>query len=349
MGRLLEADKAAAVLADALTSTTHEMAEEDCGDIGGSGADSSSIQSPIIPRKVSTLRYRQLGRSGLTISVLGLGTRSFGRTCDEEHARAVVNEAIDLGVTFIDTAASYADGVSETMLGKALQGRRDEVIVATKFGGPRSVSPERALGSRRYIRQAVEESLTRLQTDRLDLYMIHVPDDKTPIEETLDALNDLVREGKVLYLGTSNFEAWRVVEGEWAARGASTPSRFITAQNQYSLLGREVERDLVPVCERYEIGLLPWRPLGAGLLTGSRAPGAVTDPVQLARIEALEAYAAERGLGVLDVAISGLAAMPAVASVLTGAERPEEIRANAAASDWIPSEADLAALKAATA
>ena len=300
-------------------------------------------------RKVSTLRYRQLGRSGLTVSVLGLGTRSFGRTCDEEHARAVVNEAIDLGVTFIDTAASYADGVSETMLGKVMNRRRDEVIVATKFGGPRSVSPERALGSRRYIRQAVEESLTRLQTDRLDLYMIHVPDDKTPIEETLDALNDLVREGKVLYLGTSNFEAWRVAEAEWAARGASTPSRFITAQNQYSLLGREVERDLVPVCERYEIGLLPWRPLGAGLLTGSRAPGAVTDPIQLARIEALEAYAAERGVGVLNVAIGGLAAMPTVASVLTGAERPEEIRANAAASDWVPSEADLAALKAATA
>jgi aryl-alcohol dehydrogenase-like predicted oxidoreductase len=211
------------------------------------------------------------------------------------------------------------------------------------------VSPERALGSRRYIRQAVEESLRRLRTDRIDLYMIHVPDDKTPMEETLDALNDLVSAGKVLYLGTSNFEPWRVVEGEWAARRSNTPSRFITAQNQYSLLGREVEQDLVPVCERYDIGLLPWRPLGAGLLTGSQGVGPDADPVQLGRIKALEAYASERGIGILDVAIGGLAAMPAVSSVLTGAERPEEIRANAAASDWIPSAEDLAALKLATA
>ena len=175
------------------------------------------------------MRYRQLGRSGLTISVLGLGTVSFGRTCDEEQAQAVVDEAIDLGVTFIDTGASYpmgADGLSETILGKALRGRRDEVVLATKFGGPREVHPNQATGSRRYIRKAVEESLRRLQTDHIDLYMIHVPDAKTPIGETLGALNGLVDQGKVLYIGTSNFEAWRVVEAEWAARAYDLPSHF---------------------------------------------------------------------------------------------------------------------------
>jgi aryl-alcohol dehydrogenase-like predicted oxidoreductase len=293
------------------------------------------------------VRYRQLGRSGLTVSVLGLGTRSFGRTCDEQQAQAVVDEAIELGVTFIDTAASYADGDSEIILGKVLKAKRDDVVLLTKFGGPRSVSPERSLGSRRYIRQAVEESLTRLQTDRIDLYMIHVPDDKTPIEETLDALNDLVREGKVLYLGTSNFEAWRVAEAEWASRSTNTPSRFIAAQNQYSLLGREVEADLVPVCLRYDIGLIPWRPLGAGLLTASGP--AASDPAQQARVDAMRSFAADRGISILETAIGGLAAMPAIATVLTGAEKPEEIRANAAASDWVPTVEDLEALKAATA
>ena len=306
------------------------------------------------------MRYRQLGRSGLTISVLGLGTVSFGRTCDEEQAQAVVDEAIDLGVTFIDTGASYpmgADGLSETILGKALRGRRDEVVLATKFGGPREVHPNQATGSRRYIRKAVEESLRRLQTDHIDLYMIHVPDAKTPIGETLGALNGLVDQGKVLYIGTSNFEAWRVVEAEWAARAYDLPSHFISAQNQYNVLSRgplsgadpsrqSVDEGLVPVCLEYDIGLLPWRALGDGLLTGTRTRGGkpVTEQAALARIGALETFANERGIGLLEVAIGGLAAMPAVTSVLTGAERPEEIRANARAAEWIPSVEDLVAL-----
>lgn len=295
------------------------------------------------------------------MSVVGLGCNNFGGRIDAEATDAVVGTALDEGITLFDTADVYGGtpGRSEELLGRALGRRRHEAVVATKFGldlqganGP----DWGARGSRRYVRLAVEASLRRLGTDWIDLYQLHTPDPLTPLEETLAALHELVVEGKVRYVGSSNLAGWQVVDADWTARTAGlTP--FVSAQNEYSLLDRSAEDELVPACEHVGVGLLPYFPLASGLLTGKYrrgedAPGGTrlaSRPERLAaadfdRIEAIGRFADERGLSMLDVAIGGLAAQPAVASVIAGATTPEQVRANVAAGCWQPTADDLAAL-----
>lgn len=313
--------------------------------------------------QVTDMRYRRLGASGLTVSVVGIGCNNFGRRIDADRAAQVVNAAIDLGVTLFDTADVYGapSGASEEALGAALGRRRDEVVVATKFGMDMhgANGPDwGARGGRRYIAKAVDASLRRLQTDYIDLYQLHTPDPSTPIEETLSALHDQVQAGKVRYIGHSNFTGWQVADAAWTARTQHlTP--FVSAQNFYSLLEREVEKDLVPALEHYELGLLPYFPLAHGLLTGKYQKGqAAPEGTRLATpgldkvlneapwgtIERLEAIGQERGVDILAVAIGGLAARPAVTSVIAGATSAEQVRANVAAGSWIPTEEDQAAI-----
>ena len=308
------------------------------------------------------IRYTTLGDSGLTVSVVGLGCNNLGRpntaTIDLPGTQAVVDAAIDAGITLFDTADIYGGkGTSEELLGQALGKRRDEVVVATKFGGEMGGvnGPEwEARGSRRYIRRAVESSLRRLQTDYIDLYQYHFPDGITPIEETLAALSELVDEGRVRYIGSSNFSGWKVVEADFIARAAGA-SRFISAQNHYSLLERDVEKELVPACDAYGVGILPYFPLARGLLTGKYRRGADApagtrlatatqhlDDADWDAVEGLAQFAEQRGIGLLDVAFGGLAAKPAVSSVIAGATRPEQVYANAKAGQWAPTDEELA-------
>jgi aryl-alcohol dehydrogenase-like predicted oxidoreductase len=314
------------------------------------------------------MSYRRLGDSGLVVSVVGVGCNNFGRKLDAEQSRAVVEAALDEGINLFDTADTYGGyGRSEQYLGAALAktGRRDDVVIATKFGmdmaghnGP----DHGARGARRYVARAVEASLRRLGTDHIDLYQMHEPDPGTPIEETLAALDDLVRAGKVRYLGCSNFAGWQVADAAWTARSRGL-SPFISAQNHYSLLSREVEAELVPACRRFGLGVLPYFPLANGLLTGKYRRGQAAPAgsrlsterfaARLAAapwqtIEAIETYAGERRRTPVEVAIGGLAAQPAVASVIAGAASPEQVRTNAASVDWRPTADDLAALDAVT-
>jgi aryl-alcohol dehydrogenase-like predicted oxidoreductase len=277
---------------------------------------------------------------------------------DLDGTRAVVDAALDAGVTLLDTADIYGNkGGSESFLGEVLEGRRDRVVLATKFGGNMGDGTE-ARGSRDYIRKAIDGSLQRLRTDHVDLYQYHTPDHVTPFEETFGALDELVREGKVRYIGHSNLNAAQVEEIDALARGHGW-ARPVNAQNEYSLLRREAEAELLPVCERLGLGVLPYFPLASGLLTGKYKRGlphpegtrlAGRDEVftdeKFDRLEALEAYAQERGLTLLQVAIGGLAAQPAIGSVIAGATKPEQVRANAAAGDWVPTPEDLVALNA---
>ena len=306
------------------------------------------------------MTYRPLGESGLVVSAVGIGCNAFSRRVDQDGVAGILAAARDTGVTLLDTADVYGVtlGASEEMLGIALEGQRDEFVVATKFGGGRQPDG-RARASRSTIVAAVEGSLRRLRTDHIDLYQLHVPDDVTPIEETLSALTDLVRAGKVRYVGSSNFAAWQIADADWTARAAGL-ERFVSAQNGYSLLDRAVEDEVVPACETYGIGLLPYFPLEYGLLTGKYRRGEAAPPGSRAaldpersqwlrdaewdRIEALTSYAEERDLTLLDVAIAGLAAQPAVASVISGATRGDQVRANAAALRWEPTAADLVEL-----
>ncbi len=318
---------------------------------------------------MSTMSYRRLGESGLTVSVVGVGCNEFGRTVDTEGTRAVVEAALDVGINLFDTADIYGGdtpGRSEEYLGSALKHHRADVIVATKFGMEmRGVNgPDwGARGSRRYLVRAVEASLRRLDMDYIDLYQLHEPDPATPIEETLSALDDLVRAGKVRYIGCSNFAGWQVADSAWVARsGHLTP--FVSAQNDYSLLNRGVEAELVPACQRFGLGVLPFFPLASGLLTGKYRRGEpAPEGTRMSRerfarrlanapwdvIERLEEYARRRSISLLDVAIGGLAALPAVASVIAGATSAEQVRANAAAGQWRPSPEDLAGLDTITA
>jgi aryl-alcohol dehydrogenase-like predicted oxidoreductase len=300
--------------------------------------------------------FRQLGQSGLTVSVVGLGCNNFGRRLSLEHSRPVVDTALEEGINLFDTADTYGRGDSEAQLGEILKGRREQAVLATKFGMDFGKPEWGARGSRRYIRLAVEGSLRRLQTDYIDLYQLHVPDPKTPLEETLAALHELVLEGKVRYVGSSNFPGWQVADGEWTARTHGY-TRFISAQNEYSLLKPAVERHLTPACLQYGIGILPFFPLASGLLTGKYRRGqpapegtriaampAVLQSADFDKIEALEKFAAERGVSLLDLAIGGLASRPAVSSVIAGATAPEQVRANVQAGSWVPSEDDREAL-----
>jgi aryl-alcohol dehydrogenase-like predicted oxidoreductase len=304
---------------------------------------------------MAELPHRELG--GLSVSAVGLGCNNFGRRVDLDGTRAVVDAALDAGVNFLDTADIYGNqGGSETLLGEVLRGRRDSIVLATKFGmdmganGP-SVRPR---GSRAYIREAVGGSLRRLQTDVIDLYQYHRPDGETPIEETLHALDELVREGKVRYIGCSNFSA-QELEAAAGAASENGLTTFVSLQNEYSLLERDVEADIVPLCEQLGVGVLPYFPLASGLLTGKYKRGEpapagtrlhgrpqVADDVTFEQLESAERFADERGLGLLDVAVAGLAAQPMVASVIAGATKPDQVRANAAAVErWQPTDGDL--------
>jgi aryl-alcohol dehydrogenase-like predicted oxidoreductase len=312
---------------------------------------------------MADMTYRPLGSSGLMVSTVGIGCNAFSRRADAEATRGIVDAAIEQGIALFDTADIYGiePGASETMLGTALGSRRDQVVVATKFGMDMQGKngPDWGVrGSRRYVRQAVEASLRRLGTDWIDLYQLHQPDPVTPIEETLAALHELVLEGKVRYVGCSNFDGWQLVDADWTARTGGY-ERFVSAQNRYSLLDRSVEAELVPACEHLGVGILPFFPLEYGLLTGKYSRGqAAPEGSRLAieqarfegadwdRIEALEAFAAERGLSMLQVAMGGLAAQPAVTSVIAGVTRPEQVVSNAQAGLWEPTAEDLAALEA---
>jgi len=302
------------------------------------------------------MRTRRLRSEGPEVSVVGLGCNNFGMRVDLEGTRAVVDAALDAGVTLFDTADIYGNkGGSESFLGEALEGRRDRVVLATKFGGDMG-DGTKARGSRDYIRKAIDASLERLRTDYVDVYQYHTPDHVTPFEETFGALDELVREGKARYIGHSNLEAAQVEEVDALARERGW-ARPVSAQNHYSLLRREAEDELLPVCERLGIGVLPYFPLASGLLTGKYRRGrpppegtrlsgraeVFTDET-FDRLEALESFAAERGLTLLQVAIGGLAAQPAVASVIAGATQAEQVRENAAAGAWVPTPEDLASL-----
>ena len=303
------------------------------------------------------IRQNQLGRSGLTVSSVGLGCNNFGRRLDREGTRRVIDAALDAGITLFDTADIYGGGESERLIGELLGDRRDRVVLATKFGmdmGAANGTPAGPRGSRAYVRQAVDASLRRLRTDTIDLYQYHEPDGVTPIDETLGALDELVGEGKARFIGVSNFSAGQLEEAARIAREHGL-LRFVSVQNEYSLLNRSIEAEVAPVCQRLRIGILPYFPLASGLLTGKYARGRpapqgtrlagrarVADDGAFDRIEALGRFAAERGLGLLDVAIGGLAGQPMVGSVIAGATRPAQIAANVRAAAWHPSPEDLA-------
>ena len=314
---------------------------------------------------MSEMTYRQLGRSGLTVSTVGIGCNNFGARMADEDVPAVVHAAIDAGVTLFDTADVYGQrGGSETLLGRALQGRRESVVLATKFGADMGGAngPDWGVrGSRRYIRLAVEASLRRLGTDWIDLYQMHSPDPRTPVEETLAALTELVAEGKVRYLGSSNFAGWQVVDADWISHTGNLQG-FVSAQNEYSWLSRGIEAELVPALQHTGQSLLPYFPLASGLLTGKYRRGQpAPDGSRLAanaarlaaadfdRIEAVAGFAGTRGISMLQVAIGGLAAMPTVGSVIAGATSVEQVRSNVEAGLWEPSAEDLDELRRITA
>ncbi|WP_200950130.1 aldo/keto reductase [Nocardioides sp. Root151] len=313
---------------------------------------------------MSDMSHHRLGDSGLVVSAIGLGCNNLGRentaTYTQEGTDALIGAALDSGVTFFDTADSYGaeGGLSETRLGKALGGRRDEVVVATKFGmdARGANGPDfGARGSRRYVIQAVEASLRRLGTDYIDLYQFHTPDPLTPIDETLAALDTLVKSGKVRYLGHSNRAGWQIAEAEFVARELGA-ERFVSAQNHYNLLDRRAELEVLPASRAYGLGVLPFFPLANGLLTGKYSDGSVPEGSRLAsrpavlenadyaQLKAFGAYAAERDLDEVTVAFSWLLAQDPVASVIAGATTPEQVRQNARAGGWVPSLDDLAAL-----
>jgi aryl-alcohol dehydrogenase-like predicted oxidoreductase len=300
------------------------------------------------------------------VSAIGLGTNNFGGRTDREQTAAVLHAALESGITCIDTSDSYppgtATGRSEEYIGDILQGRRDEVVLATKFASPMGEGHLNRGASRRYIYNAVQNSLRRLKTDYIDLYQIHFPDASTPIEETLRALDDLVRSGMIRYVGCSNFQAWQIVEAHWVAQtGHLTP--FISAQNRYSLVDRGIESEVLPTCEKYGLGVLPFYPLAGGFLSGKYrkdqpAPegsrladgGRMADRTMtegnFATLQKLERFADERGHTVLELALSWLAAQPAIGSVIAGASTPEQVAANVRALEWKLSDAEIAEVSA---
>ncbi len=295
------------------------------------------------------MECRSLGASGLQVSAVGLGCNNFGMRIDKEQSAEVVGRALALGINFFDTADVYGGTLSEQFLGEALGDRRQDVVVATKFSSATGEGPGNRGGSRRHIIRAVEASLRRLNTDFIDLYQYHFPDPNTPIEESLRAMDDLVRSGKVRYIGSSNMSAWQAVEAHWVAKSEHL-SPFITAQNQYSLIERRIEREMAPACRQYGIGILPYLPLASGLLTGKYSRGeAPAEGTRIAAwgerggrlltdrnfdiVEALQKFAAERDKTLLAVAIGWLCSQDVVSSVIAGATKPEQVEQNAAAAD----------------
>jgi aryl-alcohol dehydrogenase-like predicted oxidoreductase len=316
------------------------------------------------------MEYRRLGRSGLTVSAIGLGTITFGNPCDAEASAAIVHAALDLGMTFIDTADIYGRGPSaefmgraEEFIGRAIRGRRHEAVIATKGSIRFNESSHWSDTSRHYLLQAAEASLRRLGTDYIDLYQVHLPDPKTPIAETLRVLDDLVRSGKVRYVACVNYRGWQLVDAAWTAHTEHL-SPFISSQNRYNLLDRGAEAEILPACERFGLGFIPFLPLAGGLLTGKYRSGQpppdgarlvgsslsrqvpLTEQ-SLASVSRLETVARERGHTLLELAISWLLARPAVGSIITGATSPAQVKANASAADWTLTTEDFAAVDAA--
>jgi len=317
---------------------------------------------------MAQIDYRTLGNSGLVVSTIGLGCNNFGRNGTSTETQAgtslVIDAAIDTGVTLFDTADIYGAerGLSETLMGHALRGKRDQIVLATKFGMDMAGAngPDwDARGSRRYIRLAVEASLTRLQTDWIDLYQLHRPDPNTPIEETLQTLDDLIREGKIRYIGHSNLAGWQIAEAEFTARIGNHPA-FISAQNEYSLLVREAEDEVLPAVNAYGLGFLPFFPLYNGLFTGkfTREGGPADSRIMTIRrhllddapwdtIERYQQFCDDRGVSMLAATLAWLLAQPGLASVIAGATKPEQIVQNAeAATTWRPTAEDVAYISA---
>lgn len=298
------------------------------------------------------MQYRNLGTSGLKVSIVGIGCNNFGMRIDADETREVVHAAIDQGINFFDSADIYGGrGKSEEYLGQAIKGKdRSQLIIASKFANPMGEGDMMKGASRRYIMNAVEDSLRRLDTDYIDLYQQHVPDPDTPIEETLRALDDLVRQGKVRYIGNSNFSGWQIADADWTARSEGL-NRFVCAQNLYSLLDRRLEREVVPACEQFGLGILPYFPLASGMLTGkyrrgeapaegtrmaamgARAQAALSDD-NFDIVEKLTAFAESRGHTILDLAMSWLATKPVISSVIAGATSPAQVESNASAASW---------------
>lgn len=300
------------------------------------------------------MEYRNLGRSGLKVSALGLGGNNFGWWIDKQSSAAVIYHALDLGINLIDTADMYDKGRSEEYIGLVLKGKREQVIIATKFGQSMGEGPNDQGGSRWYITRALEASLKRLNTDYIDLYQMHIPDPATPMEETLRALDDLVKAGKVRYIGCSNFASWQVSEALWTSRVNSLNS-FVTVQARYSLFERQIERELAPCCKANAMGIIPWGPLAGGFLTGkyrhgeqppassqgsmppkafSRIYNAVITESNWQKLEKLNTFAKARGRKISDLAIAWLLSHPWVSTVIAGATRPEQLDENVTGADW---------------
>lgn len=302
-------------------------------------------------QRISAVQYRQLGNSDLRVSLTGLGCNSFGARMSTEEARPIVHQALDLGVTLFDTAASYGVGGSETALGEILGPRRQDIVLSSKFGLAMEASPRRRVpATRAYIMASVEESLQRLKTDWIDLYQLHALHPDTQMEEVLRALDDLVTQGKVRHIGCSNLPAWRVVDANWSAQNLGL-GPFVSAQNEYSLLVREVERELLPALREKQMGFLPYYPLAAGVLTGRyRKGGTVATGSRLDKmpnlaaryfndetmviVEALIAFAEARGRSLLELSFAWLASCDVIPSIIAGASRPEQVAANVAAVEW---------------
>ena len=304
------------------------------------------------------MEYRNLGSSGLRVSLVGLGCNNFGMRLDLEQTRAVVDRAFDLGITLFDTADMYGGrGGSETQLGKILGHRRKDIVLASKFGMAMSDDGTKIGASRRYIMSAVEDSLRRLKTDWIDLYQLHQPDPLTPLDETMQALDDLVTQGKIRYIGCSNLPSWQVVESQWVSKTMGL-NRFVSCQDEYNILNRNVEAELIPAMQKYGCGLLPYFPLASGLLTGkykrTKMPeGArLTDMPTFANriyltdenfdiVDNLHKFANKTGHSILELAFGWMASRPTTASIIAGATKPEQIDANVAAVNWVLSQSEI--------
>lgn len=307
------------------------------------------------------MEYRRLGKSGLKVSEIGLGTNNFGARADEKTSLNVINHALEIGINFIDTSNTYGDGRSEELIGQAIKGKRNQVIVATKFGLPRTVGPDEQAGSRSHMIKAIDASLKRLKTDYIDLYYFHHPDPETPIEETLRSMDDLVRSGKVRYIGCSNFTAWQLCEALWTSRFNHLES-FIVIQSRYNLIDRGIEQELIPCCQAYGVSVIPWGPLADGFLTGKyhrdkglpsgtrlNNPSPIYQKIlteaNFDKLALLETFARERGHDTGELAIAWLLAHPWVGSVIPGAMNNEQLSANVVAANWKMNPKDISELE----